>query len=67
MIEAGRSLTDDERRVYEALGENLSSRVKIQQKAELGRDKTIRVLNSLIEMGAAEKTGSGPAVAYRRK
>ena len=67
VIEAGRSLTDDERRVYEALGENLSSRVEIQQKAELSRDKTIRVLNSLIEMGAAEKTGSGPAVAYRRK
>lgn len=58
-------LSEDEKMVIEALEGNIKiSRIEIERKTKFSRDKSIRVLNMLIEKNIIAKSGSGRATKY---
>lgn len=61
------SLTYDEQQIVDALsGGKVLSRNDLQKLAGFEKDKTIRLLNSLVEKGLVDKRGEGRSVRYRR-
>lgn len=60
------TLSVEESQILDVLGTEPTSRAAIQSAVGLSKDITIRALNTLIDMGAVEKLGSGPSVTYRR-
>lgn len=59
------ALTEDEKMIIVALEGNIKiSRIDIERKTKFNRDKSIRVLNMLIEKNIIAKSGSGRATKY---
>lgn len=66
VIEKVPNLTMEERNVINVLQkEDILSRKQIEKLTSLGKDKSIRVLNSLIEKRMIEKLGAGRGVKYK--
>ena len=66
VIEKVPNLTMEERDVIDVLQkEDILSRKQIEKLTSLGKDKSIRVLNSLIEKRMIEKLGAGRGVKYK--
>ena len=60
-------LSNDEQIVFQVLSDGSSrSRIEIEEKTELNKDKLIRVLNQLIYKNAIEKSGKGRGTTYNR-
>lgn len=66
VIAGANEVSAEEISVLRALEDRESSRSDVQNYTGLSRDATIRALNSLIEAGAIERKGAGPATRYRR-
>lgn len=59
------ALSEDEKMIIVALEGNIKiSRIDIERKTKFSRDKSIRVLNMLIEKNIITKSGSGRATKY---
>lgn len=66
VIEKTPNLTIEEKSILDVLKkEDVLTRKQIERQTSLGRDKSIRVLNSLIEKRMIEKLGAGRGVKYR--
>lgn len=66
VIEKKPNLTIEEKSIIDVLKrEDVLTRKQIEKQTSLGKDKSIRVLNSLIEKKMVEKFGAGRGVKYR--
>jgi ATP-dependent DNA helicase RecG len=60
-------LSNDEQIVFQVLSDGISrSRIEIEEKTGLNKDKLIRVLNQLIGKNVIEKSGKGRSTTYNR-
>lgn len=59
-------LDDDEIKIIDILNEKILTRVQIEQITNYSKDKTIRILNRLMEKNIINKTGQGRSTKYRR-
>lgn len=60
-------LTNDEKIVFEELSNGIpKSRIAIEEKTNLNKDKLIRVLNRLIDKNIIEKSSKGRGTKYKR-
>lgn len=65
VISSNNVLSEDERMVIQSLQGNLKiSRIEIEHQTNFSRDKSIRVLNMLLEKNIIAKRGSGRATKY---
>lgn len=65
VISSNNVLSEDERMVIQSLQGNLKiSRIEIEHQTNFSRDKSIRVLNMLLEKNIIAKSGSGRATKY---
>lgn len=61
-------LSENEKKVLDSFKGNRSySREEIEIRSTFGKDKLVRLLNSLLEKGLIERDGQGRATFYRRK
>lgn len=59
-------LTVEEKLIFDLLAEDSLTRIQIEAKSNMNKDKVIRVLNALIEKNTIERIGVGRSVKYRR-
>lgn len=59
-------LTMEEKLIFDLLAEDSLTRIQIEAKSNMNKDKVIRVLNALIEKNTIERIGVGRSVKYRR-
>lgn len=59
-------LTVEEKLIFDLLAEDFLTRIQIEAKSNMNKDKVIRVLNALIEKNTIERIGVGRSVKYRR-
>lgn len=60
-------LSNDEKIVFEELSNGIpKSRIEIEEKTKLNKDKVIRVLNRLIDKNIIEKSSKGRGTKYKR-
>lgn len=65
IISKNDALSEDEKMVITALKGNIKlSRIEIERETKFNRDKSIRVLNMLIEKNIIAKSGAGRATKY---
>lgn len=59
-------LTVEEKLIFDLLADDSLTRIQIEAKSNMNKDKVIRVLNALIEKNTIERIGVGRSVKYRR-
>ena len=66
-IDFSESLTQDERSALESIPKGSArTRLEVEARTGMSKDKTIRILNALIEKRLIEKSGSGRSTRYSR-
>lgn len=66
-IDFSESLTQDERSALESIPKGSArTRLEVEARTGMSKDKTVRILNALIEKRLIEKSGSGRSTRYSR-
>ncbi len=63
---SGNNLSEEQEKVYAALQYRELSSSEIMQRTSFNKNKTLKILNELIDKGYVEKTGRGRGTRYRR-
>ena len=63
-VEGSSSISEDEKRILEALKDTSKTREEVSMQTTFSKDKTIHLLNTLIKRGAVRKAGAGRSSSY---